>query len=38
MKMTVRPIHDPNLWAPFALILFAVMSVLLIVLLLSTVR
>jgi hypothetical protein len=38
MKTTVQPVHDPNLWAPFALVLFGVMSILLIVLLLSTVR
>jgi hypothetical protein len=38
MKTIVRPVHDPNLWAPFTLVLFAVMSILLIVLLLSTVR
>jgi hypothetical protein len=38
MKTTVRPIHDPNFWAPFALVLFGVMSVLLIILLLSAVR
>ncbi len=38
MKTTVRPVHDPSFWAPFALVLFGVMSILLIVLLLSTVR
>ncbi len=38
MKTTVRPIHDPNFWAPFTFVLFAVTSVLLIVLLLLTVR
>lgn len=38
MKTTVHPVHDPNFWAPFALVLFAVMSVLLIILLLFAVR
>jgi len=38
MKTTVRPVHDPAFWAPFTLVLFGVMSILLIALLLSAVR
>jgi hypothetical protein len=38
MKTTVHTVHDPSFWAPFTLVLFAVMCVLLVVLLLSTVR